>query len=199
MSMRVVFFFLFILNNSVLIFLLFLVFRLLVGLLVKSILGEVINVCVMVMCCCLFFDNWLGKWCVWCFKLICFRIFKVSVFGLLSFVIFVGSIIFFKVVKFWINIKFWKMKFILFFFKIVCFFLFILWSVLLFKKIFFFVIWLSLVNKFKRVDLFEFDVLIMVMDLLDLILKEIGWRICSEFLFVFIILVIVLVFIIRGY
>lgn len=132
-NISVVFFFLFILNSKFLIFLLFFVFRLLVGLLVNKIFGEVINVLVIVICCCFFLDNWFGKWCVLWFNFMLFKIFIVCCLVLDKFVIFVGSMMFLSVVKFCISIKFWKIKLICCFLNIVFFFLFIVWRGVLFN------------------------------------------------------------------
>lgn len=133
---------------------------------------------------------------MWWFNFICFRMFWVCFLGLDNLVIFVGSIMFFMVVKFCINIKFWNINFILVLWSCVCCFLFIVWSGVLFRNILLVLILLSLVSRFSKVDLLEFDVFIMVIDLFGLIWNEIGWRICSEFLFVVIVLVMFLVLII---
>lgn len=56
-KISVVLCFLFSLNNNDLMSLLFLLLRLVEGLLVNKILGVLINVWVIVICCCLLFDN----------------------------------------------------------------------------------------------------------------------------------------------
>lgn len=86
------------------------------------------------------------------------------------------------------SMKDWNIKFIFFVWSVVCVFLFNLCNVVLFKWILLLVDWLRLVNKFNKVDLFELDVFIIVIEFFDLILKLMLLRMVRLFLIVVIVL-----------
>lgn len=161
-------------ENSRLVILLFVWWlRLLVGLLVNSILGWLLKVCVSVICCCLLLESCVGRWFRCLFSFNCLS----NVFVLLwFFVLFllcsrVGSLMFFSVLRVGININDWKIKLMCFVCNFVCVFLFILCSGCFIRFILLLLLLLSLVRIVSKVDLFDFDLFISVMVLLCLIIS----------------------------
>lgn len=156
-----------------------------VGLLVSKIVGLVINVCVMVMCCFWFLEilegylfknffkcNCIVNWCIFCFIFFCLVLVKIN-----------GIIIFFLFVIVGKRLKFWKIKFIICWWYSVLFLFFILFKCVLFIIMLFLVSLLKEVIKFSSVDFFDLDLFIIVINLLVLIDKFIWLSVVVVFKF----------------
>lgn len=122
-----------------------------VGLLNNNICGCIINVWVIVICCCWLFESWSGKWLVNLFKCKCFKwVFVcVIVFFFDIFNIFIGVLIkFCSMVKWFYKWYCWNIIFILWCSSVICF-VFILVDKLKLCFVIFSVFFWGIFNKFS--------------------------------------------------
>lgn len=160
-------------------------FKFFVGLFVSIKLGLFIKVWVIVMRWCLLFES-VDGWCViWWDNLIVCNIFLVwfFVFDLFCFLINIGIIMFFNVVKFVIKWWNWYIKFKCWFCKFVSLFVFSFCKDWFCIYILFEFGWFKLLSVCKSVFLFELELFIIVINLLVFIEKEIFFNICIFWLF----------------
>lgn len=157
----------------------------LVGLLVNNNLGCVINVWVIVICCFCFLDildgYFLSKFLIFNCLFIFIKCFCI-IFGCLFVSIRGIKILFLFDIVFNI-LKFWNINFIIFLWKCVMFLFFNWLSGNLFNFINFLVVWLKVVIKLSNVDLFEFDLFMIVINLFLLILRFIWFKVIVVFIF----------------